>query len=94
MNNIEIWVQLTERHTSWSDPEAVAKLRARGLKALLDQAYECGLENGAAKSKAEYERGFQHGVAAAKLGDATKKYDDPMAQFEKMFGGMFSGKKF
>lgn len=87
MNNIEIWVQLTERHTTWSDPEAVAKLRARGLKALIGQAFECGKEIGAAKSKAEYERGFQHGVAAAKLGDAGKKPNGPMAQFEKMFGG-------
>lgn len=86
MNNIEIWVQLTERHTSWSDPEEVVKLRARGLKALIDQAFECGKEIGEAKADAEYRRGFQAGVASAKLGNAGRT-DDVMSQFEKMFGG-------
>jgi hypothetical protein len=85
MNNIEIWVQLTERHTEWSDPEAVAKLRARGLKALIDQAFECGKEVGAAKADAEYHRGFREGAATAKLGNAGRT--DPMEQFKKMFGG-------
>lgn len=87
MNNIEIWVQLTERYPSWSDPEEVVKLRARGLKALIDQAFECGKEAGAAKADAEFHRGFKCGVASAKLGEASQKPNDLMAQFEQLFGG-------
>jgi hypothetical protein len=61
MNNIEIWVQLTERHTTWNDPAEVVKLRARGLKALIDQAYECGKEDGQRLAAGEYQRGFNEG---------------------------------
>jgi hypothetical protein len=45
MTNIEIWRQLTERHEDWNNPDHIVKLRARGLKALIDQAYQCGKEN-------------------------------------------------
>jgi len=39
MDANEIWKQLCERHPMFSNPEHVVKLKARGLKALLDQAY-------------------------------------------------------
>ena len=44
MDNLEIWSQLCDRHPRFRDPDGVIKLRARGLRALLDQAYACGLQ--------------------------------------------------
>jgi hypothetical protein len=46
MNNQDMWIQLVERHVEWSDPEHVAKLRVKGIKALIDQAFECGFQVG------------------------------------------------
>lgn len=46
MNKEEIWNQLCDRHPEFKDPEYVVKQRARGLKALIDQAYDNGVENG------------------------------------------------
>jgi hypothetical protein len=37
-----MWLELCERHPEFRDPESVVKLRARGLKALIDQAYDEG----------------------------------------------------
>lgn len=45
MNKEEIWNQLCERHPEFKDPEYELKQRARGLKALIDQAYDNGVEN-------------------------------------------------
>lgn len=55
MNNVEMWRQLTERHPEMKDPEAVIKLKARGLKALIDQAYQCGTERAMINDKLNYE---------------------------------------
>jgi len=71
----EIWNQLCERH-NWNDPETICKLRARGLKALLDQAYEEGRRDGS-KDSADI---------MAKLSQNSKTKKDPLS---KMFGGIF-----
>jgi len=49
MNADEMWSQLCERHPMFRNPEHVVKLRARGLLALIEQAYEGGLLEGARK---------------------------------------------
>lgn len=53
MNKEEIWNQLCERHPKFKDPEYVLKQRARGLKALIDQAYDNGVESQKRVSKAQ-----------------------------------------
>jgi len=50
-----MWRQLTERHPEMKDPENVIKLKARGLKALIDQAYQCGAERAMIKDNLNYE---------------------------------------
>ena len=42
MDANEIWKQLCERHPTFSDPEHVVKLKARGLRSLINQAYDEG----------------------------------------------------
>ena len=42
MTAADIWNELCERHPEFRDPEHVVKLRARGLKALIDQAHDEG----------------------------------------------------
>lgn len=44
MDNKEMWRQLVEKYPTWADRETVVKLKAGGLKALIDQAFECGRE--------------------------------------------------
>jgi hypothetical protein len=51
MNREEIWTQLTERHHKWADPDHICKLTARGMKALLDQAFNEGYAVGAHNTK-------------------------------------------
>lgn len=48
MTNEEMWSQLCERHPNFKDPEFVLKMRAKGLKALIDQAYDEGKKKGVA----------------------------------------------
>lgn len=38
----DIWKELTERHPKWADPDHICKLTARGMKALIDQAFDEG----------------------------------------------------
>ena len=49
MHNLEIWAQLLERYPTWSNRETIVKLKAGGLKALSDQAYDNGLADGRVK---------------------------------------------
>ena len=51
MSPDEIWLQLTERHPDWLDPEHVVKLRSRGLEALLRQAHQEGVDAGTKREK-------------------------------------------
>ena len=46
MNKEQIWLGFLEQAPKAVDPEFVIKLRSRGLKALLDQAYDEGFEQG------------------------------------------------
>ena len=46
MNNLEMWKQLEDKYPSFSKPENNVTLKARGLKALIDQAYEEGRSSG------------------------------------------------
>lgn len=45
-----MWEQLIERH-GWNE-EDVVKLKARGIKSLIDQAYDLGWESGKEVGKA------------------------------------------
>lgn len=60
MDANEIWKQLCERHPMFGIPKHVVKLKARGLKALLDQAYLEGRRDvlGKAKMPTELEQIF------------------------------------
>lgn len=91
MDNIEIWRQLLERYPTWIDAQVEVTLRARGLKALLDQAYECGLESAKESTEAAYSRGFKAGVrmgeAKASLGKDTGV--DIMGLFDKILKEKF-----
>ena len=51
MDANEIWKQLCERHPAFSDPEHVVKLKARGLLALIEQAYNEGRRDVLAQTK-------------------------------------------
>lgn len=44
MTKQEIWRQLVERYPEWKDPDHVVKLKAKGLKALIDQAWSEGYD--------------------------------------------------
>jgi hypothetical protein len=70
MHKIEIWAQLVERYPTWSDREIVVKLKAGGLKALIDQAYD---------------NGFEAGVTT-KVPPQFHGYESTMSKFEQIFG--------
>lgn len=53
-----MWNQLTEKHPSFQDPDNVVKLTSRGLKALIDQAYEEGYDNGSKEDYTPNKDGF------------------------------------
>ena len=72
MHKTEIWAQLLERYPTWSDRETVVKLKAGGLKALIDQAYDNGVEAGLAKRPPTPPQ--FHG------------YEATMSKFEQLFG--------
>lgn len=46
MTSSEMWAQLLERHPSLTDEESTIKLRSRGLRNLLDQAWDEGMKAG------------------------------------------------
>jgi hypothetical protein len=71
MNREEIWTQLTERYPKWADPDHICKLTARGMKALLDQAFNEGYAAGAHNTKV--------------LRDMADKYG-PKNPFDQIFG--------
>lgn len=52
MTSLDIWNQLTERHPEWLDPQHVVKLRSKVLKAIIDQVYNKGWENGGKAQRA------------------------------------------
>lgn len=58
MHKTEIWAQLLERYPTWSDRETIVKLKAGGLKALIDQAYDNGVADQLAKQPPQF-RGFE-----------------------------------
>lgn len=58
MHKHEIWAQLLGRYPSWSSRETIVKLKAGGLKALIDQAYDNGVADGiTTKTKADTQCG-------------------------------------
>jgi hypothetical protein len=79
MTNLDIWQQLTERHPSWLQPPFVIKLRASGLKALIDQAYEEGQDSGAKRER-----------ALSALREISERASEKPSTFEKLFRN-FSG---
>lgn len=73
MNKQEIWRQLVDRYPTWNDPTTVVKLTARGLKALIDQAYDEGLATELPKPPP--------------MPDYTySRQEEIMAKFKTMFG--------
>lgn len=49
MNSEDIWKGFLEQAPKAADPEEVIKLRARGIKKLIEQAFEEGKKRGAAE---------------------------------------------
>jgi len=50
MTSDEMWEQLIERHPSFADESNLVSLRARGLKALLKQAWDEGYDTAVRKN--------------------------------------------
>ena len=76
MTNEEMWGQLVDRH-GWKE-EDVVKLRARGLKNLIDQAWEEG------RTRGHKERDF---IDRMKTESKTSgKGYDPMSLFNGILG--------
>jgi len=50
MTSKEIWDQLVERHPSFKDDDNLASLRVRGLRSLIEQAWDEGYDTAIRKS--------------------------------------------
>lgn len=61
MKKEDYWEAVCKRYPKFRDPEHIVKQRARGLKALLDQAFDLG-----------HDQGFRNGKAAVEM-EAEKK---------------------
>jgi hypothetical protein len=58
MNTEEIWNEFLKQAPGAKDPEFVVKLRARGLKALINQAHMEGLKTGSRHESSAFEQLF------------------------------------
>ncbi len=79
MTKDEIWNALLERHPDFKDEEFVVKLRARGLRRLIDQAWDEG-----------HSKGVENGKALESMHRDAAPKSDP---FQDLFGPFFGERK-
>lgn len=75
MSKDEIWKQLVERHPKFEDPEYILKMKANGLRNLIEQAWNCG-----------HDKGVSNGKALAEMKAKNERKDDPL---RGVFNGLF-----
>jgi hypothetical protein len=74
MTKDELWAALVERYPEFKDEEYIVKQRARGLKRILDQAWDEG-----------HAKGLANGKALEQLRNASEAKKNP---FGGLFGGL------
>lgn len=53
MNKTELWIAFLERYPEFRDEESIVKQRSRGLRALLNQAWDEGHKEGTREAAAD-----------------------------------------
>lgn len=66
----ELWSALCERYPEFADEQYIVRQRARGLKQLLEQAWNEG-----------HEKGWANGKAMEKMRQDAEAKKDPIAEF-------------
>lgn len=76
MSKHSLWGSYTAKYQKWKDSEYVVKMKANGLKNMIQQAYEDGQKAG---FKAGEKKGYKSGY------ELGQKKSDPMNMFNNVF---------